>query len=296
MSAALPYFVPQDPGRWSAHALAAVVHLALFAFLWFGVRWQNNVPVTLEAEVWDMKTREAAPKPAMLPVPEPTPAIQPPAPAVSQPAPVPTLPEQPDIALEQERERKASRLKADEEKKATAAIRKKQAAELKILQKLAEEKKAKTRADEKLEKKKLLEQQKAKEAIEQKMRDKVHADDMKRLLGQAVESNSGGTGEAQKSTGARGDPNYASIIINKIKSNIIYGGDTEMLGNPRTTFKIEQLPTGEIISIKKIKASGIPAFDDAVEKAIAKSSPLPRKKDGTVERNIEAVFNLKEIP
>ena len=60
-------------------------------------------------------------------------------------------------------------------------------------------------------------------------------------------------------------------------------------------YKITQLPTGEIISVQKVKSSGIPAYDDAVEKAIQKSSPLPRKKDGSVEREIEPGFNLKDI-
>jgi colicin import membrane protein len=43
-----------------------------------------------------------------------------------------------------------------------------------------------------------------------------------------------------------------------------------------------------------LKSSGIPAFDDAVEKAIAKSSPLPKKKDGSVERDLEVSYSLKE--
>ena len=67
-------------------------------------------------------------------------------------------------------------------------------------------------------------------------------------------------------------------------------------GNPRAEFKISQLPTGEIISVRKIKSSGIPAYDTAVENAIMKSSPLPKKKDGTVERDINAGFNLKDLP
>ncbi|MDP5009403.1 MAG: hypothetical protein NWQ13_10600, partial [Glaciimonas sp.] len=46
-----PYAVPQEPGRWRAIALAAIVHAALFLFLWAGVRWQSEVPIAVEAEV-----------------------------------------------------------------------------------------------------------------------------------------------------------------------------------------------------------------------------------------------------
>jgi colicin import membrane protein len=55
------------------------------------------------------------------------------------------------------------------------------------------------------------------------------------------------------------------------------------------------LPTGEIISVKLVKSSGIAAFDDAVEKGILKSSPLPKKKNGTVERTLEIAFSMKDL-
>jgi len=74
-----------------------------------------------------------------------------------------------------------------------------------------------------------------------------------------------------------------------------YAGSTDVPGNPMVTFQVEQLPTGEIISVKKVKSSGIPAFDEAVERAINKSTPLPKKKDGTVERSLPVDFKLKEL-
>ena len=79
-----------------------------------------------------------------------------------------------------------------------------------------------------------------------------------------------------------------------MKGNTSYAGDDEP-GNPTATFRVEQLPTGDIISVKKIKSSGVPAFDDAVEKGISKSSPLPKKKDGTVERSLVIEFHMKDM-
>ena len=49
-----------------------------------------------------------------------------------------------------------------------------------------------------------------------------------------------------------------------------------MAGNPEAIFEVVQLPTGEIIDVQLKKSSGVRAYDDAVQRAILKSSPLPR--------------------
>ena len=50
----------------------------------------------------------------------------------------------------------------------------------------------------------------------------------------------------------------------------------ELAGNPEAIFDVVQLPTGEIIDVTLRKSSGVRAYDDAVQRAILKSSPLPR--------------------
>ena len=50
----------------------------------------------------------------------------------------------------------------------------------------------------------------------------------------------------------------------------------DMSGNPEAIFDVTQLPTGEVISIRLRKSSGQKGYDDAVERAILKSSPLPK--------------------
>lgn len=129
------------------------------------------------------------------------------------------------------------------------------------------------------------------EAAEKKSADVMHAAEMSRITGA---TGSGTSGTAAKSTAPRLDSGYVAAITAKIKSNIAYSGSTDVEGNPRAIFKIEQLPTGEIISVRKIKSSGIAGYDSAVENAIAKSSPLPKKKDGTVVREVEAIFDIKD--
>ena len=304
------YRVPPEPSRWPAIALAAAVHAGLLAFLYIGVSWQNNEPVAVEAEVWDMKTQAAAPPPPPPPeVVEPQPQPEPvPTPKVVQPPPPPPVeqpvaPKPPDIALEREKQRKLEKQKQLEEKKLEEAklAKERKAEELaeKKKQELADkkaEKKAAELAEKKLAEKKLADQVKAdklakakQEAAEQSKLDKVRADEMRRITAGA-----GSSGEAAKSTAPRSDSGYIASITAKVKSTTSYSGSTDVAGNPKAEFKVEQLPTGEIISARLVKSSGIPAFDDAVEKGIIKASPLPKKKDGTVERTLVIAFKMKD--
>ena len=47
-------------------------------------------------------------------------------------------------------------------------------------------------------------------------------------------------------------------------------------GNPKAVFEATQLPSGEVISVRVLVSSGNKALDEAVERAIRKSSPLPK--------------------
>ncbi|MCA1863354.1 MULTISPECIES: cell envelope integrity protein TolA [Janthinobacterium] len=323
-----PYSVPRERSRWPSLGLALAMHLGLLFFLWVGVHWQNTEPVAVEAEVWDMKVQTAAPPPEVATEPEPTPT--PPQPQVEQPAPPPPPPvaaPEPKVDLREAEialERKKAKLK-EEKDKAAAEERRKQELKEREEEKRELEKqkqKEKDKAD-KLEKEKADKLEKAKEAKEKaaeekaekeladkkaaaekaakakkaaeekKAADKARAAEMSRITGAA---GAGTTGTAEKSTAPRKDSGYVAALTSKIKSNIAYSGSTDVPGNPRAVFKIEQLPTGEIISVRKIKSSGLPAYDSSVENAINKSSPLPKKKDGTVEREIELIFEMKDLP
>jgi colicin import membrane protein len=312
-----PYQVPPEPNRWPSIAMAAGVHAALLAFLWIGVSWQNTEPVSVEAEVWDMKTEAAAAPPPPAPpeevAPPPLPAPLP-APRVAPPPPPPVeqkvTPKPPDIARElaerEERKREDLAEKKAREKADKLAEKKERDAAEKLAQKKAQEaerkaaeladKQAEKKAAEKLaaaDKKKAADKlAKAKEAADNKQIEAMRAAEMRRLTGQA---GNGTNGTAAKSTAPRSDPGYVASITSAIKSRSSYAGDTDMPGNPKVVFRVEQLPTGEIISVRKTKSSGIPEFDRAVENAINKSSPLPKKKDGTVERSLEVGFSMKDL-
>ncbi|MBQ5942301.1 cell envelope integrity protein TolA [Massilia sp. AB1] len=300
-SAGTPYYVPPEPNRLPSFLLAVFVHAILLFFLWFGISWQSNEPVAVEAEVWDMSVQTAAapPLPVEPPPPEPEPEPQPvqraePPPPVERPAPTP-----PDIALEREKERKAEQLKKElAEKREREELKKKELAEQK---KKEDEKKKKEEADRKelakkeadeKKKKELAEKKKAADAakVEAARLDKIRQEDLKRMAGAM-----GSSGSAEKSTAPKIDSGYVAAITAKIKSNTTYAGSTDTPGNPKAVFKVDQLPTGEIMSVRLSKSSGVPEFDRAVENGIRKASPLPKKKDGTVERNLEVNFSMKDL-
>ncbi len=66
---------------------------------------------------------------------------------------------------------------------------------------------------------------------------------------------------------------YIAKIQAKVRGNWIL--PQGLTGNPEAVFDVVQLPTGEVLSARLVKSSGNAAYDQAVERAILKSSPLP---------------------
>ena len=67
---------------------------------------------------------------------------------------------------------------------------------------------------------------------------------------------------------------YLGRIRGKIRGNIVL--PPEIKGNPEALFDITQLPGGEIMAVRLKRSSGHAALDAAIERAILKSSPLPK--------------------
>ena len=102
-------------------------------------------------------------------------------------------------------------------------------------------------------------------------------------------------GNPPKTVLESGRSSYAAALTARIYFNTSYSGNRDSIaGNPRATFRVEQLPSGEVTAIVLIESSGIPEFDGAVERAIAKSSPLPKKSDGTVEPAFTVSVSMKD--
>lgn len=257
-----PYQVPAQPGRWRAGALALLVHLALLAFLWIGIRWHSETPLTVEAEIWDPYVREAAPPPEPQPQPEP----EPPKPAPTPP-PSPKIKEtpvaEPDIALEKKKEKK----RKEQEKK----------------EREEREKQARLEQEERAKKEKLARQKKDaddKKKADDKAAAQRRQEDLKRMMNQAA--GSGGAGDAARSQGPRGVSDYAGKLGARIRSNTIFDVPPGLSGNPAVEYTVELLPDGSVRDIRRVTPSGLPGFDEAVRQAIDSSQPFPPDKDGKV--------------
>lgn len=283
MNDTAPYSIPRQAGRWRAITLAIMVHAALFAFLWIGIRWQSQTPITVEAEVWNLQTKEAAPRALE---PPPAPQIKPLPPTPPKPVIKETPVVKPDIALEQEKQRKA---KEDKERQAKQEAQKREQAQAR----LEEEKREKLAAD--LKKKEEAEKKRKQEEAEAKRLaqvEKMREEDLRRISGMV---GAGGAGDAPKSQGLRGDPSYANTIRLKIRSNTIFAVSPDLQGNPAVEYDVRLLPDGTLRGPpRKLKSSGIAAFDEAVRRAIELSQPFPPDKSGTVPSELIVSHQPKE--
>ena len=86
---------------------------------------------------------------------------------------------------------------------------------------------------------------------------------------------------------------WSDKIRGKVRGNIILPQDVP--GNPEAIFDVTLLPTGEVLTVRKRKSSGHPGYDDAVERAIMKSSPLPLPEDRSIfRRDLELKFRPQD--
>lgn len=87
----------------------------------------------------------------------------------------------------------------------------------------------------------------------------------------------------------KGIATWVDRIRAKIKGNIVL--PPGIRGNPEALFLVTQLPTGEVLDAKLVISSGHTAYDEAVVRAILKSSPLPKPDSaGLFERELKLTF------
>jgi len=253
-------------GKWIAAILAVAVHLAFVVFLIVSVNWQNHEaePVSVELYAPPRET-PPAPQPPQPPKPEPEPpkpAPEPPKPPPEPPKPPPKAepppPTKAEIALKEKQERERKKEEADRARKEKERID-------------AEKKK--------VEEKRLAEvrERQAREA---------------EALKAQAQREQAAVADAAK---ARANADYIRRIQAKIKGNVVV--PPEIAGNPEAIFDVVQLPTGEIIDAQLRKSSGNRAYDEAVQRAIIKSSPLPRPDSPDLfQRNLNLRFKPFEQP
>ena len=88
---------------------------------------------------------------------------------------------------------------------------------------------------------------------------------------------------------------YQAKIQTKIRSNIVMPPDVAK--DARAEFMVTLLPGGSVLNAERVKSSGNAAYDEAVERAILKSDPLPVPPDVTLFnrfRKLDLVFKPTE--
>ncbi|MBP8923830.1 MAG: cell envelope integrity protein TolA, partial [Thauera sp.] len=82
---------------------------------------------------------------------------------------------------------------------------------------------------------------------------------------------------------------YRAAIAAKVRGNLLR--PPGLSGNPEAVFEVDQLPSGEVLNVRLKRSSGIPALDEAIERAIRRSSPLPLPENRSqFQRTLELKF------
>ena len=272
-------------GKWTALMLALLVNLLFIAVLVFSVSWQNRKPEAVSAELYappPVNTPRPQPKvepvqpPKIEPPPEPKPVPKPPTPIVEKPDT-----READIALkakrdaertaqeqaerervEQERERREAEAKKAEEKRQADARQRQQQQQLETMRAQAQRET----------------QLRAEAQRETQLRAQADAE----ARGRAAQAAAGAARN-------KSQLDWIDKIRSRIRGNINLPPD--IVGNPEAIFDVVQLPTGEIIDVKLRKSSGVRAYDDAVQRGILKSSPLPKPVPADLfQRSLELRF------
>jgi colicin import membrane protein len=116
---------------------------------------------------------------------------------------------------------------------------------------------------------------------ERQMRDQANRESQEHALKAAQ--------QATSAARSRAEAEWVDKIRARVRSNVIE--PPELSGSPEAIFLVVLLPTGEVIDAQLKKSSGVRAYDDAVARAIVKSSPLPKPERPEVfQRTLELRF------
>lgn len=244
---------------WQAGAFTALVHALLLALFLVSFQWKTVQPMNIaQVELWDSVP---SPKADPIAAPPPEPAPEPETPKAEMPKVVEPAKPEPKVAPEPEP-------KADiQTKKAPAPPPKVEKPKPEPV-KPKEEKPKVDKAKTDPEALKKLQQSLLAEDAQSQKNDLVKpaASPMGSKTAQVAQAGSPNVGELDK---------FKGLISNKIKQHVnkqLCGADKSI----KVTFMIALMPTGEVMGRPKlIKESGMSSCDDAVERAILESQPLP---------------------
>jgi len=245
---------------YSAALYTFIVHALIFEMLFLSFNWKHQVQMDVaEVTLWDAlppTKMQSKPEPMVEPRPE-----KPIEKTIVKEEPIEEKPEEKidenAIALEKK--------KAEEKRQAEAEKQKK------IKEKKEADKKA---ALEKIQQDLVKDQQQAKA-------EKQKNDALKKLQADLADESSANAQSVKSSTNTSLIGEYTNKIKIKIRGNVNKSLCSD--GNPELRFVIGLLPTGQLSATPKlVKSSGNKVCDEAVERAIVASEPLPLPDDKTL--------------
>ncbi|MDP2834671.1 MAG: cell envelope integrity protein TolA [Pseudomonadota bacterium] len=250
--------------HFSSGGMSLLVHGAFVGLLLMSVSWRSLPHLPVEAELWS-----ALPDPPAVLVPAlpPGPPLEPlPAPEVAKPALA-----KPDIALERAEKRRIA----------------KEAREQLEWQRQAEEKTRieKENADRVAQAEKLRQVQLQGAQARREMEQELSRQAREEL--DAEETQLRGALQRQQA-GSRRQARLVGEFQDRIRGKILgyLRLPHNLSGNPEVIFRVALLPNGEVVRVTLVRGSGQPAYDQEMERAILKASPLPLPN----ERDVAAVF------
>ena len=250
MSSAALRHPPSADEHKAGTLLAVGVHAALVAALALGVSWRSHEATPLSAELWAAVPRVAAPEPAPPPPPPPPEVAKP---KVEAPPPAPPKAVEPEAQIVTEK-KPVAKPTPDE--------------------KQAEEKaQAQAREAERRKKEEARKQEEARQKQEQERVERQREENLKRLAAQlpgSAPTPSPGTDTRSAGPSAT----YAGRVRARIFPNIVF---TDVVpGRAVAEVQVSVAPDGKITGRRLSKSSGVPAWDEAVLRAVDRTEQLPQ--------------------
>lgn len=340
-----PNLPPKQSLNLRAVGMALGAHALLLLALVLNLDWKTENQGPMQIELWangniptaapaqstkpEVKPEPTPPKPE----PEPEPVKPPPPPEPPPPPAPPAVAEtpkneiDPEIALENERKKKAEKeriekelvekkAKEEERREKERVKREKDAAEKKERERLEQiervekekkekekeekekkavaEKKEKEKKEKEEKEKKLAEEKKAKEAKEAAAKkaaaDQAFKDAMRGdVMGAA--GIPGGTADRNQAGGGNYS-GYGAKIRACVQPGVSFPTPPQSGSNPTVQYRVQLKSDGTVAGVKLLKTSGNPNFDQAVERGISRCTPFPKPDSGSYPSYIDVDYRM----
>ena len=308
LASAGPDLRPTGRDAWGPGVgLALLAHALLVAALAWGVSWRSHQEEAVQAELWaSVPEAEAPPPVAVTPPPAPTPP-----PRVETP-PAPTEESVPDLVIDKKKATKAERKRREVESfdSTPPKPRKTEPDPKQLKDKLAKEKAEKDKAEkekaekadrakaekDKADKAKADKEAKAAKDAEAKAQAAALEAQRQRNLSDILRRAGGGQNPSATGQGTRNatpSAGYIGRLRALFKRNLTWAFD-DTPGNPETVVEVSVAADGAIMARNIVQRSGLPAWDEAVLRAIDRTEVLPADESGKVPSKLTLSFKMKD--